>query len=641
MTITFRSSLTYLSLLLWLFSLTSAYAISDKPANKVTTLAEINQQIQLIKDKQNLSEELKNRILAAYYEAQDNLSELQAEELQAESFKQSMTSVPLEAKRLARQITQEENNLKNRKQEKFGLFPTDELEQRLIIEKTKLSDIDAEISHLESLLAQQLNRPQLIREKIAEIKSKQSEQQALATKSGENLAEKTARQIRLETRIRLLNATIKTLERENISDPLRLQMQKDRIHLLNLQREQQNLLIADLDNFLLDRRQQEIDKEQAALLQAEKDAEGKDPLIQTATKQNMQYNRILQDINKNMEQFLQQKTDIDLRYKQIEKDFQSAEQKINLAGLSPALGNLLREQRRNLPLRKQYDVLNDSIQNEIAQASLEMFKLDEARKTLSDVGQALTSLMTQQLAPDLSDSEQLRIRTELRMLLNDQKELVGRLSVVYSEYARVLGDVDFSLQQMLTSSEKFSAYLDQRLLWVPSAPVINKDYLKDIFKSLLWFISPVNWLKVSVDFIHGIKLMPVLVLVGIAIIGWYWRFYNDTKASLRHLLQQNQHNPSSIEPTIHGLIYVFVLCLHGPLFMVWFGTVLALNFSADVFSRSFAHGLFASAVSLAVIQFFYRIFKVEGVAELLLHWHKRTTALIYSQLQWARFLLVP
>jgi potassium efflux system protein len=643
MTVNFFRPAFFSVFLLYLMALSFAYGASNQPTIKAITLADIQQRIQTIKDKQNLSEELKNRILASYYESQDNLNELQTQEAQAESFKQSMTSVPLEAKQLVKQITDAENNLKNRKQEKFALFPTDELEQRLIIEKTKLSDLDAEISRVETQIGEQLNRPQLIREKISEIKSKQQEQQALATKAGENLAEKEARKIQLETQIRLLNATLKSLERENISDPLRLQTQKDRIRLLNLQRELQSLLIADLDNSLLERRQQEIDKEQAALLQAEKAAEGKHPLIQAATKQNMQFNRSLQEINKSMELFLQQKNDIEARYKQLEKDYQSAEQKINLAGLSPALGNLLREQRRNLPQRKQFSKFNDSIQNEIAQASLEMFKLDEIRKNLSDIGQALIGMISQQLPPEMPENEKLTIRTELRMLLNDQKELVGRLSTLYTEYARVLGDVDFSLQQMLSSSEKFTAYLDQRLLWVPSAPVINEDYVKDIFKSVLWFITPSNWLQVAVTFWQGIKIMPFWVLVGLAIVAMHWRFQGEIKQSLHQLLDENRNNQTdaTITPTLHGLIYVFTLSLSGPLLMAWFGGVLALNFNVDSFSRSFADGLFAAALSLVVIQFFYRLFKVKGVAESLLNWQPRTAYLIYSQLKWARFLLVP
>lgn len=648
MNFNFFKSVFIVGLLLFFAGINIVHGTNQKPsAVKPVTQADIQQRIQAIKDKPNLSEEVKKRVLSAYSESEDNLNEIQAQEAQAIVFKQTMNGLPMEAKQLARQIAEAEINLKNRKQEKFSIFPTDELEQRLIIEKTRLSDLDAEISRMEAQIGDLMNRPQMIREKISEIKSRQAatqqEQQNLTVRGSDNVAEREARQIQLDTRIRMLNSTLKTLELENIADPLQLQSQKDRMHLLNLQREQLSMLIADLDNFLLDRRQQEIDKEQAELLQAEKEAEGKHPLIQAATKQNMLYNRSLQDINKNMEQFLAQKTEIDARYKQLEKDYQSAEQKINLAGLSPALGNLLREQRRNLPRRKDYKPLYENIQNEIAQTSLEMFRLDEAKKNLADVGQALLLRMDQQLPSDTDDGDKLRIRTELRMLLNDQKDLVSRLSAEYTEYAQVLGDVDFSLQQMLGSADKFGGYLDQRLLWVPSAPVIDESYLKDIFNSLLWFVSPSNWLQVAISFWHGIKAFPLVVLVGLAIVALHWRFRNVVKARLQDLLRKNSSSlyVGGFSQALHGLAYLFVLSLVGPLLMVWVGGVLALSGNGEFFSRAFAVGLFSASLSMCVIQFFYRLFKPEGLAEVLFFWQHRTANLLYSQLKWGRFVIVP
>ena len=564
--------------------------------------------------------------------------------MQGEAFKKSLTSLPVEAKQLARQIANAENNLKIRKPEKLATFPTDELEQRLITEKTALSDLDAEIARIEGQINSELNKPQLLREKIAEIKTKQastqSEQQNFNSRSTDYIAEKEARQIRLEIRSKLLNSTLKTLELENISAPLLLQNIKDRIRLLNVQREQLSMLIADLDNFLLDRRQQEIDKEQAELLLAEKAAEGKDPLIQTATKENIQYNRSLQDINKNLEQFINQKNELDQRYKEVEKDFQSAAQKISLAGLSPALGNLLREQRRNLPQRKQYSDLNERIQNEIAQSSLETFKLDDAKKTLTDVGQALMSRMTQQLPADMSEPDKLRIRTELRMLLNDQKDLVMRLSTAYTEYTHVLGDVDFSLQQLLTASDKFSAFLDERLLWVPSAPIIDKYYLKDILKSLLWFASPDNWRQVAVSLQQGIENYPLLVLVGLLVVALHWHFRDVAK---RRLLEMTPDGPYhySFYNTLQSLAYILMLSLSGSLLMLWVSGVLVLSHNSDYFSRAFAVGLFSAAVSLAVLQFFFRLFQPKGIAETQFQWHQNSTNLLFSQIKWLRYILVP
>jgi len=634
--------------LLFISSLAVVYGANPNQAIKPITTAEIEQRIQLIKDKQNLPEELKNHILAAYTESLDNLNEAQSQEAQGESFKQAMSRLPLDAKRLLKQIADAEDKLKNRRQEKFSTFPTDELEQRLIIEKTALSDLDAEISRLSDLL----NHPQLLREKIAEIKNKQAlsqqEQQDLSLRSLDNLFEKEAKQIRIDTRLRLLNSALKTFELENIGDPLQQQVYKDRLHLLNLQREQRSMLIADLDNFMLDRRQQEIDKEQAELQQAEKAAEDKHPLIQAATRENIQYNHNLQDINKSMEQFLTQKNELEQRYKQLEKDFQSAEQKINLAGLSPALGNILREQRRNLPQRKQYSDLNDNVQNEIARANLETFKLDEVKKNLLDIGQVMQARMDQQLTADVSDNDRLRIRTELRMLLNDQKDLVMRLSTSYAEYAHILGDVDFNLQQMLTGADKFSAYLDQRLLWVPSAPVIDKYYLKDILKSLWWFASPTNWQQVLDNFRLGIEHYPLLVLLGLLIVALHWHFKDIAKSRLQNILPKpgagagasNQHY-HNFGQTLYSLAYLMVLSLSGSLLMVWVGGVLALSRSNDYFTHSFSVGLFSAAISLGVIQFFFRLFKPGGIAENLFQWRNRSTNLLFNQFKWARFVLVP
>ncbi|WP_446811048.1 mechanosensitive ion channel domain-containing protein [Methylomonas sp. 2BW1-5-20] len=630
-------------MLMLLISVNLAYAANQKSLIKALSHADLQQRMQTVKDKQNLPEELKSRILAAYSESDDNLNEQEAQDAQAESFKQALNSLPMEVKQLARQIADAENNLKNHKSEKFTIFPTDELEQRLIIEKTRLSDLDAEISRIEAQIGDLSGRPQMIREKISEIKSKQAssqqEQQALAARAGDNLYQKEAKQILLDTRIRLLNSALKALELENLSNPLRLQASKDRVHLLTLQREQLSLLIADLDNFLLDRRQQEIDKEQAALVQAEKEAEGKHPLIQAATKENMHYNHSLQDINKNTEQYLLQKNEIDVRYKQLEKDFQSAEQKISLAGLSPALGNLLREQRRNLPQRKQYSALSEEVQSQIALASLEMFKLDEAKKNLVDINQVLLTRIAQ-LPAETDDSEKLRIRTELRMLLNDQKDLVARLSGGYDEYGRILGDVDFSLQQMLSMAEKFSGYLDQRLLWVPSAPVIDKHYLHDIVSSLLWFVSPGNWLGVANGFWEGISQFPFLVLVGLSILLLHWRFRARIKQELAALLSKKviSHDFGEI---VSSLFYLLLMSLYGALLMAWIGGVLILNTRANLFSHSFAEGLIAAAVSLCLVQFFYRLFRPYGVADTLFHWPDHAIRLLHGQMKWARFLLVP
>ena len=634
--------------LLLLLSLNLAQAANQKQTIKTITLKEVQQQIQSIKKKQNVSEELKARILTAYYASEDNLEELANQESQIELLKRFIKSYPKDAKQLAAQIELIENNLKNPKSDVLSSLGIDELEQQQILEKTRLSNLDAEILQNQNKVNELTQVQQEIREKIADTGTQQLSVQQdleyLSSKRGENPLVIEAQKIQLATRLRLLNVSQKLLVLESSSNPMHLEMQNNRTHLLNLQREQQALKIASLENNLLTKRQQEAEKQQVAMLQAEKEAEGKPPLIREGTADNAKYSRQLQDVNNAIEEYKTKKNAIDKRFKQLEIDFNSADKRINLAGLSPALGNLLRQQRRNLPQRKQYKDTLDDIQNQIAAASLESYKLDEVKKQLLDLNQALYARLDQELPANMSAGEVMRMRTEFRMLLNEKKDLVAQLSVANGEYLQLLGDVDFALQQMLKSADKFSAYLDQHLLWVPSAPVISQAYLVNILQSATWFIAPSNWLKVAGDLQHGLITYSgyslVLVLGFIAIRS---RYKKSLKDYLSSLLNKNSTKLYlvSFGQTIGALAILLFLSLPIPLLMAWVAGVIKLNPNAELFSRAFALGLLAAAVTFTMMQFFYRLFKSDGVAELLFHWSKNAVQLLQSQIKWARFIIIP
>ncbi|WP_150049606.1 MULTISPECIES: mechanosensitive ion channel domain-containing protein [Methylomonas] len=623
-----------------------AYAGTQKSLN-VLVLPEIEQRIQSVKDKQNLAEDVKNRVISAYQESADNLREIKNQEQQAEAYKRAIKELPLQTKRLQAEIAEAERNLTNGKSERFSDLPSDELEQHLIILKSRLSDLDAEIAQNDTAISDLTNGPQRTREKIADIKAKQlgiqQELQTLAGGQGASLIEMEARQVQLDTRANLLNNTQKALELENIINPMRLQLQKDQRHLLGIKREQLALSIDALDNSLLERRQAEISKEQAVLAQAEKDAEGKHPLIKAATKINIAYNQNLREVNDDIEKYLAKKSDLESRYNEVQQDYKSAEQKISLAGLSPALGNLLREQRRSLPERKRYSALNDMIQQEISRSSLEMFKLEDEKKALVDVNQTLADALAANVPPDTSPGEVLRIRAELRMLLNDRKDLIGRLAIAYAAYARVLGDVDFTLQQLLNAADSFGSYLDQRLLWVPSAPVIGKDYLNNMFHALIGLLSPSAWLSVGNIFLQGLGSNPLVCLPALAVVGLNLRFRKSVKARLAGLLNKTGASRylMGFGHTLDGIACLLLLSLSAPLLMLWAGWTLNLAKGGDDLSRALASGLTAAALSLGMVQFFYRLFKPDSVAELLFHWKARTTNLLYRQFKWARFVIIP
>ena len=83
------------------------------------TLASVRKKIDTVKNKANIEEALRLRILNAYYASEDNLEELLTLELQIQEAQTQLKNLPAEIKQLEKRISKEENQYKNQKQEKF------------------------------------------------------------------------------------------------------------------------------------------------------------------------------------------------------------------------------------------------------------------------------------------------------------------------------------------------------------------------------------------------------------------------------------------------------------------------------------------------------------------------------------------
>ncbi len=339
---------------------TGAWAKSTTPdAGQKSATFEINKdtlkaKIDAINTREGIDEATKSKLLSIYQAAEDNLGNIEKFKAQTADFKAAIKQAPEQTKKLQKELEQALLKVSKQKQEDFSRIPVEELEQRLILEKGKISNLDEQIKKLESELAVENSRPQLIREEtVTAQQDLEAAQKKLEVPVGKAEAklEAEARQVQLKTLIDSRTAELKMLDVEAISNPARVELLKTRFQLLDSQKAALNPVVTAIEGLTFELRQQEAKQMQDALSQAEKAVSGKHPLIQQSTRENIQYSRDLQDITAKIEQYAEQKTKVEAQAGEIETDFKSAEKKISLAGLSPALGKILREQRRNLPIQ--------------------------------------------------------------------------------------------------------------------------------------------------------------------------------------------------------------------------------------------------------------------------------------------------
>ncbi len=569
-----------LLLLFGIFPLATAWAKTEKPnitkdaiASLVISKASLQVKIDSISTRQGLDEAAKSKIIKLYQSAQNNLNNIEAFNGRIAAFKQAIKQAPEQTKRLQKEIELTQPKLDKQKLEDFSVIATEELEQRLIIEKEKISNLDEQLKKLENELALQNNRPQLIRQEMAtalqDIDASQKKL-AMPTTGSSLTLEAEAEQLYLKTLMDVRTVELKMLDIESISNPSRVELIKTQYQLLDIQKAGFTPVVAAIENSLADRKQQQAKDAQDALAQTENELSGKHPAIQEITKENIQYSKDLQQITGKIDSYNEQKIKFDAKAAEIDNDFKSAEKKIGLAGLSPALGKILREQRRNLVTPTELIELSETIQNETALTSLEQFKVEDNLKKLVDINTVLHEKMVLMVDQTLPEQERMRVQAELRVLMNTQKDLLNKLSIADSTYLRTLGDFDCARQQMVIQAGKFSAFLDERLLWVPSSEPINGDYLANMYRSSLWLLSPFNWISVINDSLKTLVKWPFITFLAIASLSTLLL----TRKQLKHQLAASSDmvgrtHTDQFYNTLRALVCVFLLILPAPLFVYY------------------------------------------------------------------------
>lgn len=635
----------FLFKLFFLFFISTCSFAAATPQIETITVGFVQSKIDALNARQGLDETDKKNILKQYQAALDNLTSNTQSQTQIANFTAALHQAPVQTKALQKEIEQLSNKISKQTPEDFSQFPVEELEQRLVLEKGKVSELDTQLKKLEADLALQTSRVIQIREETLQAQQlieDARQKLELSAAPTDSKLEHEARQLYLKTLIQTQLTELKELDAEATSQPARIELLKAQLQLLDIKKNALAPIVNTIENLAFDLRSKEAKKMRDDLSQSEKELEGKHPIIQDNTRQNLQYGLELQEVTEKIEQLSEQKTQVEAKTAEIEEAFKSADKKISLANLSPAFGKMLREQRRSLVTRKEINAQAQKLQNEIALTSLNQFKVEDREKELLNIDDALDQMMVLQVDSQLPFEQRMRIQTQLRELLTTQKELLKKLASADNTYLRALGDLDFARQQMLVQAEKFAAYLDEHLLWVPSSESLNFQLVSDIAQSFYWLFSPKNWF----EFVQETELIlfqnPFLLsLAGISFFALIrLRIWLKEHSQLTELQLRRTTHTDHFFFTLRVLLYRAVQAVQIPFALFLLGSFLT-HFSFIDFNLAIGIGLQKLAISLFIIDFCIRFFTVEGVARRHFQWQKSTILLFRNQFLWLRFVVLP
>lgn len=316
----------------------------------------------------------------------------------------------------------------------------------------------------------------------------------------------------------------------------------------------------------------------------------------------------------------------------IEEQRETAQERITLlesAGLNidTSTGQSLRSQRAKLPtLRALTATLNASIR-ESTRAQVAFLEIRDKRDSLPvDMDAEITEILAQ--VPEGTIIE----RNEIREILDQRRELLGDMITDYKNYISILNKSAATTRLTIDEVERYSSFLDARLLWIASAERISTGDFDLEWRKAKSLASPENFKEWWLNLFDDLKSGPVLWLIieGV-LIYLVFRRKKVAAALERRGEEARQESCQKIAPTFWAIVHSLKLALPIPL-TLWFLSWRVQDPVAIVAGASSLVSFFAVFGGLSVMS------RPEGLLANHFGMRPEAAAHLHYHLQWFLFI---
>lgn len=624
------------------------------PTSRVTVEV-LENRIREIEASSELDEANKTAVLDSYRKAISLVEQRRTYEDSTAGFVKARESAPKESAALREQLEKLETKPLEKPPESLLRKKLSVLQQQLLTEKADLTGLRARLTELEATLANQTQRSQLARERLNEARRSRpviADALQAPVPVGQLPRLTEARRWALELEFSALGAEIDMLDQELLSQPMRIELlgvQRDKAT-LELKRRQD--YVGLLESAVVERRLREAETVKEETEETERQAFGKHALLQEIAQQNSRLSDELNQLVVELEQTASEENIAVSQARRINDSFRLARQKLEIAGLSQALGQVLLEQRRNLPDSDEFKAAEKRRQSLVIESSLRQIRNQQERTRLRDINLYVDDLMM-----PLSETWKNLLRDDVLMLAELRRDLLDKAIAADDTYLQTLGELDFSQRQLAETVAAYNKFLDERLLWIRTGDPPSWETLKSIGRNIAVFTSPQHWLELVRALVLPASF-PWVLLIGLALFAVLMKKTAALRASLeRSGRKVGQLRHDRLNSTARALFLTLLLALPWPILFWALGLHLqfvqsidSLDIEAQIYPAAVWTGEFVPAIGaafyeIALYTFYFVAFLVfcerGGVAVTHFGWNSATTEQLRYETRRLMWIFIP
>jgi potassium efflux system protein len=488
--------------------------------------------------------------------------------------------------------------------------------QDLLRWRDALAETDRELKRLASV------RPELPRA-LADLLAERSDlEQQLASPAptGEAAALTRARRLRQRASLQRADANLAAIRVEQESLDTLSGLQEARRGELQFRIAQTEAEVERLQQVAADRRREEIDRLER---RARAEQDRAPAAVQGTAADNLRliaaHRRVL-DEGAAIEAL---RAAIDRERKVLAAEFEAARRRIQLVGLTETIGVELRQLRQlRLTSTDSLERRNRDLGQRQIAAFEARFGFEDALADISDASAAVTAAVAAlERAPNPAEERSIRASVALR------REILERLVEASARLTTDYAQTDTELQLLREAASACESFIDERVLWIPSAPPIWKSSPGDLATASRSFLRQVQRGITALGGSLGARplFMTALAAAVLALALARRRLLRGlhTEAATARL-----RTTVSFTPTLRALLQTLLLAAPLPLVLA------SAALLADSDNGSVRGGLAAAALVLLALGTVRQLVRTDGLGDAHFAWPSALHRDLRRSLRW-------
>ncbi len=607
------------------------------------TTDQLDAAVQGVEDRTDLGEDTRAATVGQLQRTRALLEQKARDDASTDSFRRAITEAPAETDRVVAALNEplpEFNSV-----ESLGIesgAPLARLETSLAASNADRAAGETALDDLEAKILAETRRPEEARERLAELRLSSDELAAMLAAdapTGEPGIVTEARTLRLRAQLAANKSESARIEQELLSREARLDLLRARRDLAvrdyTLVARRAELLQAAVNSA----RETVAREAQRSASEAQLAAADQHPAVIEIAERNLELAGELPAIVRETQEAVARLRQTEADARQIEQDLLRSRQRLDIGGVSQAIGRLLVEERRDLPSVSRISSEARERRRKISHVGLERMRIEDQRLEMTDLNEQVEDVMLD-VADTVGDDRRLElIRVEVRRLLVNRRQLLSDAAGAYSDHLGTLGDLEIAQQRLLRTTEEYREFLDRNLLWIPSTTTIGTGTFRSLDDALSWTLSADSW-KEPVVILRGTLVehigVAIVVVILLAALLLSRRRLRSKMSSLHSRV--DRLSTDGIGLTIGALAIAAIRALPLPLVLAVTGKALQSAALSNDFSAALASSLLVLSPFVFNVLALMILCEKDGIGRKHFGWDERKLEIVHRQLR--RFAIV-